>query len=215
MTWRRLRVETLVDQLVTELGGGESGVPSGVIGEIGTSAPLAECEVRFLQAAAEVQRRTGLAVQVHLDGAGREGPRVIEVLREAGAALDRVSLSHLDDVIDAAYCLELLGAGCHVEIDAFGASWSIPGQHVASDEERLDLVEALCSAGHQDHVLLAQDVWLRQSWTAFGGSGYGHLARSVVPRLVARGLDADVLTRRNPLAWLTGHPHPAEAEGER
>jgi phosphotriesterase-related protein len=197
-------VETLVDQLLAEIAGGEAGVPSGVIGEIGTSAPLAECEVRFLQAAAQAQRRTGLAVQVHLDGAGREGPRVLEVLDDAGASLDRVSLSHVDDVLDVAYCRELLSSGCYVELDAFGASWTIPGQHVATDDERLDLVEALCAAGHERRVLLAQDVWLRQSWTAYGGNGYGHLGRTVVPALAARGLDADVLTRRNPLAWLTG-----------
>lgn len=206
-------VETLLDLLLAELDGGSSGVASGVIGEIGTSAPLAECEERFLAAAAEAQRRTGLALQVHLDGGGREGPRVLEILRDARAALDRVSLSHVDDVLDPTYCRELLGSGCYVELDAFGASWTIPGQHVATDDERLDFVEELCAGGHQRRVLLAQDVWLRQSWTAYGGNGYHHLRRSVVPALSARGLDADLLTRRNPLTWLTGQLAGPDKEG--
>lgn len=40
-----------------------------------------------------------------------------------------------------------------------------------------------------------------------GGTGYGHLFRSFLPRLRATGADdelIDVLTRRNPLRFLTG-----------
>ena len=51
----------MADNMVREIEVGidESGVRCGVIGEIGCSYPLLDCEKKALQAAAMVQTRTG------------------------------------------------------------------------------------------------------------------------------------------------------------
>ena len=51
----------MADCMVKEIeeGIGDSGVRCGVIGEIGCSYPLMDCEKRALQAAAMAQTRTG------------------------------------------------------------------------------------------------------------------------------------------------------------
>lgn len=198
-------VDELTEGLLLDLAGSTAGIRPGIIGELGTSTPVSSAEMRFLCAGARAQQATGLGVQVHLDGAGREGLRVLECLRDAGADLTRVALSHLDDVMDVDYCTDLLGSGCFVEFDAFGADWQFPDQQVASDDERVDLLAELCSRGWAGQLLLAQDIWLRQRLRSEGGRGFGHLGDSVVPQLLDAGLPADQLTRRNPLRLLTGH----------
>lgn len=198
----QLGVDDLTAELERDLAEGVEGVRPGLIGEIGTSAPITAAERRFLRAAARAQRSSGLAVQVHVDGAAREGLAVLETMRDEGADLRKVSLSHMDDALDPAYHRSLLQAGCLLEFDAFGADWSIPGAHVARDGERVDAIADLASEGYAEQLLVAQDVWLRQRLLRGGGAGYGHLRRGVVPALKAAGLDPDLICRRNPLRLL-------------
>lgn len=202
----RLGVDDLTGELERDLAEGVDGVLPGLIGEIGTSAPMTAAEERFVRAAARAQRSTGLAVQIHVDGAAREGLRILEAMRDEGADLGSVSLSHMDDALDAPYHLALLESGCYLEFDAFGADWSIPGAHVARDAERVEAIGALASEGHASRLLVAQDVWLRQRLLRGGGAGYGHLRRGVVPALASAGLDPDLICRRNPLRLLTRLP---------
>jgi phosphotriesterase-related protein len=199
----QLGVDDLTEELERDLAEGVDGVRPGLIGEIGTGAPMTDVEERFVRAAARVQRSTGLAVQIHVDGAAREGLRILEAMRDEGADLGSVSLSHMDDALDPAYHRALLEAGCYLEFDAFGADWNIPGAYVARDAERVETISALASEGHASQLLVAQDVWLRQRLLRGGGAGYGHLRRGVVPALRSAGLDPDLVCRRNPLRFLT------------
>ena len=49
--------EILVSEIVDGIG--DSGVRCGLIGEVGCSSPLTECERKSLQAAAIAQQKTG------------------------------------------------------------------------------------------------------------------------------------------------------------
>ena len=194
-----LGVDDLTAELERDLAAGVDGVRPGLIGEIGTGAPMTAAEERFVRAAARAQRSTGLAVQIHVDGAAREGLRILEAMRDEGADLACVSLSHMDDALEPAYHRALLASGCYLEFDAFGADWNIPGAHVARDAERVETISALASEGHAAQILVAQDIWLRQRLLRGGGAGYGHLRRGVVPALRSAGLDPDLVCRESPL----------------
>lgn len=200
-------VEELTEELIREIDGGMgdgidgTGVRPGVIGEAGShgDAPSAP-EIRTLTAAARAARSTGLSVATHAQ-LGRGGPAQLELLTRAGLAPYRVSIGHQDLLDDPGVHRELAAAGAYVAFDTVGK------ESYRSDDDRLRLLLALLDAGHADRALLSCDISRYGYLTSEGGTGYGHLFRSFLPRLHAAGADddlIDLLTRRNPLRFLTG-----------
>jgi len=204
--------EAVRDHMVRELTEGFAeapGVRAGIIGEIGTSSPIHPDEERVLRAAAAAQRQTGVGLNVHLAIFHQEGHRALDILESAGADLSRVALSHLDEQIDTTYHLSLARRGVFLEFDTFGseAAFEHSGSREPSDGERLGALCALLDRGLEDQVMLAQDVCTKMQWTRYGGRGYAHVLRTIVPALKARGVSGDVIDamlRRNPARLLAG-----------
>lgn len=95
----------------------------------------------------------------------------------------------------------LAAEGSYLSFDTFG-------KHGYQDDgTRLRLLLALLEAGHADRILLSCDVSRHSHLSCRGGTGYGHLFRTVLPRLRAAGVPdglLDRMTGRNPLRFLTG-----------
>ncbi len=196
-------VQELADILVEEITGGlgGDGVLPGVIGEVGSHgrAPSGP-EVRTLTAAARAAVTTGLSLATHAQ-LGVGGPAQLEVLTSAGLAPYRISVGHQDLLDDPVVHRELAAAGAYVAFDTIGK------EHYQSDATRLRSLLALLEAGYADRALLSCDISRHSYLAGAGGQGYGHLFRSFLPRLRAAGADEeliDLLTRRNPLRFLTG-----------
>jgi phosphotriesterase-related protein len=199
--------EREVDELTAELvrdieeGMDGTGVRPGVIGEAGSHGvhPSAQ-EARTLTAAAHAALATGLSVATHAP-LGRGGPAQLELLTGAGLPPHRVSIGHQDLLDDPGVHRELAAAGAYIAFDTVGK------ESYQSDDTRLRLLLTLLEAGHGDRALLSCDVSRHAYLTSEGGGGYGGLFRSFLPRLRAAGADddlIDLLTRRNPLRFLTG-----------
>ncbi|AXK33217.1 phosphotriesterase [Streptomyces armeniacus] len=195
--------EELTRVLVEEAAGGldGTGVRPGVLGEIGShgDAPSGT-ERRVLTAAAHAALETGLSVATHAQ-LGRGGTAQLELLTAAGLPPHRVCLGHQDLLDDAGTHRALAASGAYVAFDTVGK------EKYQSDATRLRLLLALLEAGHADRVLLSCDVSRHAYLRGEGGPGYGHLFRAFLPRLRAAGADdavIDLLTRRNPLRFLTG-----------
>lgn len=207
-----LSIDALCDAIVQEIheGVGGSGVRPGIIGEIGTSLPITPREDRVLRAAALAQCQTGLALTVHMAGRAAEAVRVLDILDEAGADLERVILGHMDDDLDDLDAhIAAAKRGAYVEYDAFGAEWYFDGLETcaARDIDRVHAVASLADRGFLDRVLLSQDIWLKQALRRYGGYGYDHIPRSIAPMLCKAGLcDADLKTLlvANPARVLSG-----------
>ncbi|MCH6162856.1 phosphotriesterase family protein [Streptomyces marispadix] len=194
-------------------GSGSGGTPvrPGVIGEAGShgDVPSAQ-EVRTLTAAALAARATGLSVATHAQ-LGRGGLAQIEVLTGAGLAPHRVCVGHQDLLDDPGVHRELAAAGAYIAFDTVGK------ENYRSDGSRLRLLLALLEAGHAERALLSCDISRHGYLRSEGGRGYGHLFRSFLPRLRAAGADddlIDLLTRRNPLRFLTGDDGDIEGKGD-
>lgn len=143
---------------------------------------------------------TGLSLATHAQ-LGRGGLAQLEVLTAAGLEPRRISVGHQDLFDDATVHRELAAAGAYVAFDTVGK------ESYQSDATRLRLLLALLEAGHADRVLLSCDISRHSYLVGEGGHGYGHLFRSFLPRLRMAGADdelIDLLTRRNPLRFLTG-----------
>ncbi|WP_030623609.1 phosphotriesterase family protein [Streptomyces sclerotialus] len=196
-------VEELTGTLVREIteGIGPGRVLPGVIGEVGSHGDRpSEPEARTLTAAARAAVATGLSVVTHAQ-LGRGGPAQLALLAAEGLPPHRICIGHQDLLDDPAVHRDLAEQGAYVAFDTVGK------ESYRSDATRLRLLLALLAAGHADRALLSCDISRHGYLRDEGGQGYGHLFRSFLPRLRAAGVDDDVIdlmTRRNPLRFLTG-----------
>ena len=189
---------------------GSERVRAGFIGEIGCSWPMTPRERRVLRAAGRAQAATGAPLMVHPGRNSAAPDEILAELTDVGADLERTTIAHLERTVSGAEQLVgLARRGIWMSLDCFGLETAFfplnPAISMPNDGGRLALAEAVIAAGFGDRLLLAQDICQKHRLTAFGGHGYDHLLRDVVPMLVARGhapSDADALVRRNPAAFL-------------
>jgi phosphotriesterase-related protein len=199
-------VEELCDEWNRTIDEGVEGYQVGIIGEIGTSAEISSIEDVSLRAAARVQARSGLPLNIHVDPFGRQGHTVLDVLEHEGADLGKVALSHCDGDIDVEWLAGLAKRGAYVEFDLFGTDpeWVILGRGFNADAERIRAIVELADRGLADRLLLSHDICMKNSLLRYGGWGYGHVGRTVLPALdAALGESVRVqLASVNPLRFL-------------
>lgn len=191
-----LAVEAITDLYIGQLLQGAHGTPirCGIIGEIGCSWPLTDFERRSLRAAAAAQRATGTAVTVH-PGRDPQAPHeILDELDAAGGDLSRTVICHMDRTyFDDEAVVALARRGCVVEFDFFGIEQSNYWMGVAdlpTDWMRIRCIRRLFEAGLKDNVVVSHDICTRTRLRTFGGHGYAHLLRNVIPLMRDRGFDA-------------------------
>jgi len=193
--------EQLVAELVADIeegvvadgapGGGR--VHAGIIGEIGL-ADIGPLESKVLRACARAQRATGAALSVHPSAAEEQLPVLVAVLREAGADLERTIICHADLMGFSADALRAVArAGCYVGFDNFGMEglFRHPGSGkpvTLSDQGRTGAIRELADAGYLERILVSHDIASKDRLRMFGGHGYTHVSRRIVPLLLAGGV---------------------------
>lgn len=204
-------VSDLTDYMMREIrfGVGGTGVKPGIIGEIGTSDVIWDSEKRVLVAAANAHTASGLAINLHLDPYARNGHEALNILESAGTDLSRVVVSHLDHVpIDQAYLIDLAKRGVTIEYDGFGCEWYVDSRSTwyPRDIERVGSICEMFDRGFGSQVVVGMDTCRKIQLLEYGGWGYEHLPRNVLPLMRQLGLgDADVdrIIRGNPQRLLT------------
>jgi phosphotriesterase-related protein len=214
---RAADTDTLAARFVAEVETGMDGtdIRAGLIGEIGCSWPLQDVERRALVAAARAGRATGAGISVHPGRDARAPFEIVDILADAGADLSRVALCHMDRTypegrdIDGYGPVALARLGVMIEWDFFGIEtshyWMDPDVELPTDRGRLRAIRAAMDAGHGARILVSHDVCTRTRAQAFGGHGYGHVLRNVVPLMRRMGFSAAEvaqLIRFNPLRLL-------------
>ena len=206
------KVDDFAQELIGQVLHGAWGtdVRSGMLGEIGCSAPWAGTEKRVMQAALIAAAETGAAINVHPGRHPDQPQEVADFIKAAGHATERVVISHIDRTIfDEARLLRLADSGVTVEFDLFGQESSYYGLSdidMPNDATRLRLIRALIVHGHLDRVVISHDICYRTRLMSFGGHGYGHIFRNVVPMMRRRGYsedEIDAILVRNPRRLLT------------
>ncbi|NXL91309.1 PTER protein, partial [Alectura lathami] len=208
-----MSVEQLTDTIVGEILNGADGtdIRCGVVGELGCSWPLTASERRVLQAAAGAQALLGCPIIVH-PGRNSAAPfQIIRILQEAGADASRTVMSHLDRTIfDTEKLLEFAKLGCYLEYDLFGTEFLCyqfhPDIDMPSDNERIARIRMLIDEGYEDRILIAHDVHTKNRLMKYGGHGYSHILKNIVPKMLIRGISQDKIDKillENPKRWLT------------
>ncbi len=206
-------VDDLAADIVTDIreGAGEVGVRAGIIGEIGCSWPWTEAEKRSMQAAVIAQQETGAALSIH---PGRDAQAPFEIatfLASAGVDFSRTIMDHIDRrLFETESIPRLAETGCVLEFDVFGweTSFFVHGVDLdlSSDGVRVSAIRALIDAGHLEQVVIAHDICQRTRQMEFGGHGYGHIYRNIVPMMGRRGITEEQIDRilvQNPARLLS------------
>jgi phosphotriesterase-related protein len=192
----RRTVDELSREMIADVtsGVGDTGIRSGLIGEIGTTYPWTENERKVLRAAIAAQRETGAPLMIH-PGRHPDMPmQLAEFVGKNGGDLRRTIMCHICRTIsDIRAVIDLAQTGIWLEYDLFGLESSYypynPSFDMPNDGGRMAHVLALIAAGHQNQILMSHDIAYKTSLVKYGGYGYHHLLVNVVPRLRAKGVD--------------------------
>ncbi|HKU98139.1 MAG TPA: hypothetical protein VJR58_22800 [Vineibacter sp.] len=198
----------IIDQV--QVGAWGTDVRAGMIGEIGCQAPWTDLEKRVMRAALLAMKETGAALNVHPGRHEDQPQEVADFIKAAGYPTERVVISHIDrTVFDVERLLRLADTGVTLEFDLFGqesAYYGLSDIDMPNDATRLELIRALIDHGHLERVVISHDICYRTRLSVFGGHGYGHIFRNVVPMMRRRGYSQDELDAilvHNPRRLLT------------
>ena len=134
----------------------------------------------------------------------RLGNEALDVLEAEGIPPGHVIVGHTDGPEpDLDYFESILRRGAYLQFDFFGATWRNDdlSDHLghwfpppASDEE-IDRGGARPrrAAGAASQLLLSHDACTKLQMTRYGGYGYGHVLRTIVPQLRWQGVSEDDL----------------------
>ncbi len=165
-----------------------TGARAGII-KIGGAADGPSARDRpIFRAAAAAHVRVGVPVHTHCEG-GTGALEQIQFLLDAGVPAARLSLSHVDKVVDRGYHRALFATGAFAVYDqAF--RWG------EGDNGTLRLLEWAGADGHLGQVMLGMDAARQGYYRAFGGApGLAFLLREFSAAMDSRGLDAGVRHR--------------------
>nr|XP_046265051.1 phosphotriesterase-related protein-like [Scatophagus argus]XP_046265052.1 phosphotriesterase-related protein-like [Scatophagus argus] len=210
---KRMSVEKLTDIIVSEVLHGADGtdIRCGVIGEIGTGWPITDSEKKVLRATAHAQAQLGCPVIIHPGRSPAAPAEVVRILQEAGGDISKTVMSHLDRTIfDEGELLEFAKLGSYLEYDLFGTEMLNYLFHLEvdmpSDSQRVKTLAFLVKEGYEDRIVVAHDIHTKNRLTKYGGHGYSHILRNIVPKMLMRGISqhqVDKILIDNPKRWLT------------
>jgi phosphotriesterase-related protein len=165
-----------------------TAIRAGVIKIAGSLGGPSDRDAPIFRAAAATHLRTGVPIHSHCE-AGTGALEQIRLLAGAGAPPERISVTHVDKVVDRGY---------HREIFATGATAVYDESFRWGDRESgsLQLLEWAAEDGHLGQVMLGMDAARQRYLTAYGGSpGLTFLLRDFSDALEARGIGAPARRR--------------------
>jgi phosphotriesterase-related protein len=187
-------VDSFAAEMVAEVQEGLWGtaVRAGIIGEIGCQNPWTPLERRVLEGALIAQRETGAALTIHPGRRQDQPQEVMEFVEARGGDPSRTIMGHIDrTVFDDDALFRLADTGVVLEWDLFGQESCLyplnPDIDMPNDAGRLRAIRKVLDRGHRGQVVVAHDICHRAHMTRWGGWGYAHIHRTVVPLMRRRG----------------------------
>lgn len=192
--------EELTEEFVKDIleGFDNTGIHAGLIGEIACSWPFTANEQKVVRAGARAQKTTGAAINIHPGQNEMAAMECVKVLDKMGADLSRVVISHIDRAVrEPANRIELAKTGCTLEYDLFGREGYYPLRFriidIPNDAQRINEIKALADKGFQKQIFMSHDNYTKSALCRYGGWGYGHILRDVVPVMKIKGLSQELI----------------------
>jgi len=206
-------IESLFESIMKDItvGVGNSNVKSGIIGEVGCSWPWTENEKISMEASVIAHKSTGLPLLIH-PGRDQYAPlEIINYIDKLGADLSNVVMGHIDRTIfDYSILKETGETGAFLNLDLWGHDSPYyplaPQTYMPGDHERINMIEFLINNNFEDKILLAHDICTKHRLKRYGGHGFDHLLKRIVPWMKIRGIDEEFIVKmmiNNPTKMLT------------
>ena len=206
--------QQITDQIIGDVTVGvkDTGIKSGIIGEVGNFWPTNETSRKILRASAHASVETGAAILIHPGFHPDALMHHMNDLIEAGADPTRIIMGHLDSFPNMDVIKEIAETGANIEYDIFGKEDTVWGAiadqpiFIPTDVQRMQRIEQLIEWGYEDRIVIAQDNCFKSDLTSHGGKGYAHILESIVPRMRKRGFsneNIDNILIENPKRILT------------
>jgi 5-phospho-D-xylono-1,4-lactonase len=193
----RIEVEELADLFSADVEEGidandysgpvvrRTAVRAGVVKVAGSAGGPSARDARVFAAAAIAQRRTGVPILTHCEG-GTGALEQLRLFEDLGVSAARVTLSHVDKVVDRGYHRELLATGATAEYDQT-FRWG------DRDNGTLSLLEAMIEDGHADRIVLGMDAARQGYYRVYGGEpGLTYLLDGFSRAMADRGIGESV-----------------------
>ena len=190
---------TLTHSLIDEIehGVGDTGIKPGVIGEVGITPNIEAWDEKTLRISAEAHRESGLPIYIHIQAVplvpgftgNPNGVEVIRILEKLKVDITKVVICHCDAQSKIDYQREICKAGAYIEFDHFGEEFYVASSDFLMDRDydRIDTMQALIDEGYGDQLLMSQDVCFKTDLVRYGGWGYAHILKNLVPIMKKRG----------------------------
>ena len=196
------------DSMVSQAAGLEGGYAELAAG---ISQPVEEDEWKVLDAACEAQKQTGLPLYIHpyFGARSRVAPEVAKYALRKGVDPQKINMCHMDENMTLDYQRRVADLEVFISFDNFGLEIyydSLEFNYNSHDSQRHDHLLKLLDLGYGDQILVSQDVCYKAQLTLYGGLGYAHILRNIVPALRYAGVDDDTLDLilvRNPFRLLS------------
>ncbi|NQW01837.1 MAG: aryldialkylphosphatase [Rhodospirillales bacterium] len=178
-------------------GIGDSDVRAGIIGEIGCSDAWTRVEQKALHAAVVAQIETGASLNIHPPRSVEKLFEITQFIDQLGGKLERSIFSHIDRTIFTLDDLfRFADTGSVIEYDFFGIESSYyPFKNIdlPNDAMRLKMMRSLIDRGHLSQITLSQDICTKTRLSRYGGHGYAHIMKNVLPVMPRMGFsDAEI-----------------------
>jgi phosphotriesterase-related protein len=201
-SWKEEEKNRSVDQIAEDIleefeqGFGIMEIKPGIIGEIGISDIENPIELKGLRGAGKAQKTIGCAITVHPTIWDKIGHTVLDILEEEEVEPSRVILSHCDPKMnDFEHLDSLAKRGAYIEFDEFGMFHKNPksdnDKMIPSDNERITNIVKHIEAGNVDRLLISHDICTKLQLSHYGGHGFGHILKNIVPWLLDSGITMD------------------------
>ena len=201
-------VKDLTNEIISDISVGykDTGIKSGIIGEIGLNGnPLLPEEINSAKAAAIASNITGAAISLHPPVLIEEKHRILDIISSEGTELNRVVLGHSNHLAeDFDSLMSFFERDIYIAFDTLGVVRSIASNN--PDAIVANSIPKIIKEGYLDKILLAQDVCWKTHLKAYGGAGYSFILEKFLPHLKKLGLserDINTIMIDNPKKILT------------
>ena len=190
----------------------DTGIRSGIIGEVGCTYPWHESEKKVLLASIIAQQETGAPLLIHPGRSELSPMEIVKFIENNNGDLSRTIIGHIERTIfDSKILLELASTGVYINFDIFGNEsshypLSEEYYYMPNDHQRIEQVRLLVDSGYSDKILLGHDICTKHRLKAYGGHGWDHILTNIVPRMMKYGITSKNIKKmiiQNPQNILT------------
>ena len=142
------------------------------------------------------------ALTIHTPIWDKISNKILDILEKENIDLNRVVLGHCDPKMDDfKYTDSLAKRGAYIEFDEFGMHFKTSlggcggGKFLPCDNERIYNIKKHIEAGNLERILISHDVCLKIQLTKYGGFGYAHILKNIVPRFLKEGITMEEINK--------------------